>query len=63
MIPGVTERVAVADRLVARWEVNHLNFVPYAIGVMAFLPMLIVTIGIAKAIGARPAVVGRGIVI
>lgn len=63
MIPGVTERVPVADRLVARWEVSQLNVVPYAISVMAFLPMLIVTIGIAKAIGARPAVTGRGMLV
>lgn len=63
MIPGVTERVPVADRLIARWEVSQLNVVPYAISVMAFLPMLIVTIGIAKAIGARPAVVGRGMLV
>ena len=63
MIPGVTERVPVADRLVARWEVSQLNIVPYAISVMAFLPMLIVTIGIAKAIGARPVVAGRGVLV
>lgn len=37
MIPGVTERVPVADRLIARWEVSQLNVVPYAISVMAFL--------------------------
>jgi hypothetical protein len=63
MIPGVTERVPVADRLIARWEVSQLNVVPYAISVMAFLPMLIMTIGIAKAIGARPAVVGRSMLV
>ena len=63
MIPGVTERVPVADRLIARWEVSQLNVVPYAISVMAFLPMLIVTIGIAKAIGARPVVAGRGMLV
>ena len=54
MIPGVIERVPIADRLIARWEVSQLNIVPYAISVMVFLPMLIVTIGIAKAIGAKP---------
>lgn len=63
MIPGVTERVPVADRLIARWEVSQLNVVPYAISVMAFLPMLIVSIGIAKAIGARPVVAGRGMLV
>lgn len=63
MIPGVTERVPVADRLIARWEVSQLNVVPYAISVMAFLPMLIMAIGIAKAIGARPAVVGRSMLV
>lgn len=63
MILGVIERVPIADRLIARWEVSQLNIVPYAISVMAFLPMLIVTIGIAKAIGARPVVVGRGILV
>lgn len=63
MIPGVTERVPVADRLIARWEVSQLSIVPYAISVMAFLPMLIVTIGIAKAIGARPVVVGQGMLV
>lgn len=63
MIPGVTERVPVADRLIARWEVSQLNVVPYAISVMVFLPMLIVTIGIAKAIGARPVVAGRGMLV
>lgn len=63
MIPGVTERVPVSDRLIARWEVSQLNIVPYAISVMAFLPMLIVTIGIAKAIGTRPVVVGRGMLV
>lgn len=63
MIPGVTERVPVADRLIARWEMSQLNIVPYAISVMAFLPMLIVTIGIAKAIGARPIVAGRGMLV
>ncbi|WP_126053657.1 MULTISPECIES: hypothetical protein [Sphingomonas] len=59
----MTERVPVADRLIARWEVSQLNVVPYAISVMAFLPMLIMTIGIAKAIGARPAVVGRSMLV
>lgn len=63
MIPGVTERVSVADRLIARWEVSQLNIVPYAISVMAFLPMLIVTIGIAKAIGGRPIVAGRAMLV
>ena len=63
MIPGVTERVPVADRLVARWEVSQLNVVPYAISVMVFLPMLIVSIGIAKAIGTRPVVVGRAMLV
>ena len=63
MIPGVTERVPVADRLIARWEVSQLNVVPYAISVMVFLPMLIVTIGIAKAIGARPVVVGGAMLV
>lgn len=63
MTSGVTERVPVADRLIARWEVSQLNVVPYAIGVMVFPPMLIVTIGIAKAIGARPVVVGRGMLV
>ena len=63
MTRGVTERVPVADRLIARWEVSRLNIVPYAISVMTFLPMLIVTIGIAKAIGARPVVVGRGMLV
>lgn len=63
MIPGVTERVPVGDRLIARWEVSQMNVVPYAISVVAFLPMLIVTIGIAKAIGARPVVVGRGMLV
>ncbi len=63
MIPRVTERVPVADRLIARWEVSQLNVVPYAISVMIFLPMLIVTIGIAKAIGARPVVAGRGMLV
>ncbi|MFK3891772.1 MULTISPECIES: hypothetical protein [Sphingomonas] len=53
----------MADRLIARWEVSQLNVVPYAISVMAFLPMLIMTIGIAKAIGARPAVVGRSMLV
>ncbi|WP_242122064.1 hypothetical protein [Sphingomonas lacusdianchii] len=59
----MTERVPVADRLIARWEVSQLNVVPYAISVMIFLPMLIVTIGIAKAIGARPVVAGRGMLV
>ncbi|MGW8142486.1 hypothetical protein [Sphingomonas zeae] len=59
----MTERVRVTDRLIARWEVSQLNVVPYAISVMAFLPMLIVTIGIAKAIGARPVVVGRSMLV
>ena len=63
MIPGLTERVPVADRLIARWEMSQLNVVPYAISVMVFLPMLIVTIGIAKAIGARPVVAGRGMLV
>lgn len=63
MIPGVIERVPIADRLIARWEVSQLNIVPYAISVMVFLPMLIVTIGIAKAIGARPVVAGRGMLV
>ena len=62
-IPGVTERVPVADRLIARWEVSQLNIVPYAISVMAFLPMLVVTIGIAKAIGIKPVVAGRGMLV
>jgi hypothetical protein len=63
MTRGVTERVPVADRLIARWEVSQLNIVPYAISVMAFLPMLVVTIGIAKAIGIRPVVAGRGMLV
>ncbi|RSV22913.1 hypothetical protein CA237_14680 [Sphingomonas sp. ABOLH] len=63
MIPGVTERVPVADRLIARWEVSQLNVVPYAISAISFLPMLIVTIGIAKAIGTRPVVMGRGMLV
>lgn len=63
MIPGVAERVPVADQLIARWEVSQLSIVPYAISVMAFLPMLIVTISIGKAIGARPVVVGRGMLV
>ena len=63
MIPGVTERVPVADRLIARWEVSQLNVVPYAISAISFLPMLIMTIGIAKAIGARPVVAGRGMLV
>lgn len=44
MIPGVTERVPVADRLIARWEVSQLNVVLYAISVMAFPPMLTLAI-------------------
>jgi hypothetical protein len=45
MIPGVTKRVPVADRLVARWELSQLNIFPHTISVIASLPMLIVTIG------------------
>lgn len=63
MIPGVTKRVPIVDRLIARWEVSQLNVVPYAISAISFLPMLIVTIGIAKAIGARPVVAGRGMLV
>lgn len=63
MIPGVTKRVPIVDRLIARWEVSQLNVVPYAISAISFLPMLIVTIGIARAIGARPVVMGRGMLV
>lgn len=60
MIPGASDGVPVLDRLVARWEVSRLNIVPVAISMVAFWPMLIVTIGIARAIGAKPIVFGRG---
>lgn len=60
MIPGVSDGVPVLDRLIARWEVSRLNIVPFVISVMSFWPMLIVTIAIAKAIGAKPIVLSRG---
>lgn len=63
MIPGASDGVPVLDRLVARWEVSRLNVVPIAISVVAFWPMLIVTIGVARAIGAKPLVFGRGMLV
>lgn len=61
--PCVAKHIPVADRLVARWEVSQLSIIPYGISLMAVLPMLIATIGIAKAIGTRPLVLGQGMVI
>lgn len=63
MIRDVTDRVPVLDRLIARWEVSRLNIVPYAISVVSFWPMLIVMIGVAKAIGVKPLVLGRGMLV
>lgn len=63
MVPGVAKRISLADRLVARWEVSQLSIIPYGISLMASLPMLMATIGIAKAIGTRPLMVGRAMVI
>lgn len=63
MTPGATDRVPVLDRLIARWEVSRLNIVPYAISVVSFWPMLIVMIGVAKAIGVKPLVLGRGMLV
>lgn len=63
MTPGATDRVPVLDRLIARWEVSRLNIVPYAISVVSFWPMLIVMIGVAKAIGVKPLVLGRAMLV
>ena len=63
MIPGVSDGVPGLDRLVARWEVSRLNIVPFAISVVSFWPMLTVMIVIAKAIGTKPIVLGRGMLV
>lgn len=63
MTPGASDGVPVLDRLVARWEVSRLNIVPVTISVVAFWPMLIVTIDIARAIGAKPILFGRGMLV
>lgn len=63
MIPGATNRVPALDRLVARWEVSRLNIVPSVISLVSFWPMLAVTIVMAKAIGAKPIVLSRGMLV
>lgn len=63
MILGVTDDVPMLDRLVARWEISQLNIVPYVISVVAFWPTLIVTIGLAKAVGAKPLIFGQGMLV
>lgn len=63
MIPGATDGVSVLDQLIARWEVSRLNIVPVAISIVVFWPMLIVTVGVARAFGAKPIVFGWGMLV